>query len=139
MILKSFPNAMATKLLFNVSYKSCAFGPSIFQQEKCCMYAVVEIGGQQFKVAKGDEILTQKLPVKVGEKITFDRILMLIDGEAVKVGQPVVTGARIEATLAGEQRAPKVIVFKKKRRKGYRRTRGHRQSHSRVLVEQIIV
>lgn len=101
------------------------------------MYAVVEIGGQQFKVAQGDEILTQKLPAEVGSKVSFERVLMVVDGEATKIGQPVVSGARVEATVAGEQRAPKVVIFKKKRRKGYARTRGHRQEHSRVRIEQI--
>jgi large subunit ribosomal protein L21 len=103
------------------------------------MYALVEIGGQQFKVAQGDEILTQKLPAEVGSKVSFDRVLMVVDGEATKVGQPVVAGAHVEGTVAGEQRAPKIVVFKKKRRKGYARTRGHRQQHSRVRIEQIVV
>jgi large subunit ribosomal protein L21 len=103
------------------------------------MYALVEIGGQQFKVAPGDEILTQKLPTEVGSKVNFDRVLMVVDGEAVKIGQPVVSGARVEGTVAGEQRASKIIVFKKKRRKGYARTRGHRQQHSRVRIEQIVM
>ena len=66
------------------------------------MYALVEIGGQQFKVAPGDEIMTQKLPAEVGSKVNFDRVLMVVDGEAVKIGQPVVSGARVEATVAGE-------------------------------------
>ena len=103
------------------------------------MYALVEIGGQQFKVTQGDEILTQKLPAEVGSKVSFERVLMVVDGEATKVGQPVVAGARVEATVAGEQRAPKIVVFKKKRRKGYQRTRGHRQQHSRVRIEQVVV
>src|SRR5574341_1278697 len=102
------------------------------------MYALVEIGGQQFQVASGDEILTQKLPAEVGSKVSFDRVLMVVDGEAATIGQPVVTGARVEATVAGEQRAPKITVLKKKRRKGYARTRGHRQTHSRVHIDQII-
>ncbi len=103
------------------------------------MYALVEIGGQQFKVAQGDEILTQKLPAEVGSKVSFDRVLMVVDGEAVQVGRPVVSGARVEGTVAGEQRAPKIIVFKKKRRKGYARTRGHRQQHTRIRIEQIVM
>jgi large subunit ribosomal protein L21 len=103
------------------------------------MYAVVEIGGQQFKVTPGDEILTQKLSAELGSKVNFDRVLMVVDGEAAKIGQPVVAGARVEATIAGEQRAPKVVIFKKKRRKGYARTRGHRQEHSRVRIEQIVM
>ncbi|MGH7449979.1 MAG: 50S ribosomal protein L21, partial [bacterium] len=89
--------------------------------------------------AQGDEILTQKLPAEVGSKVSFERVLMIVDGEAMKVGQPVVAGARVEATVAGEQRAPKIVVFKKKRRKGYARTRGHRQQHSRVRIEQIVM
>ncbi|MDZ7288877.1 MAG: 50S ribosomal protein L21 [candidate division KSB1 bacterium] len=103
------------------------------------MYALVEIGGQQFKVAQGDEILTQKLPGEVGSKVSFDRVLMVVDGETTKIGQPVVAGVRVDATIAGEQRAPKIIVFKKKRRKGYARTRGHRQRHSLVRIEQIVM
>jgi large subunit ribosomal protein L21 len=103
------------------------------------MYAVVEIGGQQFKVTPGDEILTQKLPAEAGSKVSFDRVLMVVDGEATKIGRPVVDGARVEATVAGEQRAPKIVVFKKKRRKGYARTRGHRQEHSRVRIEEIVM
>jgi large subunit ribosomal protein L21 len=103
------------------------------------MYALVEIGGQQFQVATGDEILTQKLPAEIGSKVSFDRVLMVVDGEAATIGQPVVAGARVEATIAGEQRAPKITVFKKKRRKGYARTRGHRQTHSRVRIDEIIV
>jgi large subunit ribosomal protein L21 len=101
------------------------------------MYALVEIGGQQFRVAQGDEIVTQKLPVAAGEKVSFERVLMVVDGDATQIGRPLLAGARVEGLLVGEQRAPKVIVFKKKRRKGYRRTRGHRQAHSRVRIEQI--
>jgi len=103
------------------------------------MYAMVEIGGQQFKVAPGEEILTQKLSAEVGSKVSFDRVLMVVDGETVNVGRPVVSGARVEGTVAGELRAPKIIVFKKKRRKGYARTRGHRQQHTRVRIEQIML
>jgi large subunit ribosomal protein L21 len=109
-----------------------------YKQEFYIMYALVEIAGQQFKVSKGDDILAPKLSGEAGTKVSFDRVLMVVDGEATRIGQPVLAGARVEATLVSHQRAPKVIVFKKKRRRGYRRTRGHRQRHSLLHIEEIM-
>ncbi len=91
------------------------------------MFAVIRTGGKQYKVAKNDVISVEKLPGEAGETIALDQVLMLVDGEAMSVGAPLVEGARVEATIVEQTRGPKIIVFKKKRRKNYRRKRGHRQ------------
>lgn len=101
------------------------------------MYAVVEIKGEQFKVQKDDEILAQKLEGEVGSKLTLDRVLMVAGEDGVKVGQPTVSGAFVEATITGSRRGQKVVVFKKKKRRGYRRTRGHRQSFTSLHIDAI--
>jgi len=101
------------------------------------MYAVVEIKGEQFKVQKNDEILAQKVEGEVGSTLTFDRVLMIGDEGSVKVGQPTLSGVSVSATITGARRAPKVVVFKKKKRRGYRRTRGHRQSHTVLRIDAI--
>ncbi len=100
------------------------------------MYAVIETGGKQYRVNPGDTIDIETRDVDDG-KVTFDRVLMVKDGDAVQVGQPLVDGASVSATLVDEVRAPKILVFKMKRRKGYRRLRGHRQSQLRVRIDSI--
>ena len=103
------------------------------------MYAVIESGGKQYRVAQGDVIDVELLPTtgKESEKVEFDRVLMVGDGDDVKVGNPVVEGASVKATLVDRVRGPKVKVFKFKRRKGYRRTQGHRQNYLRVQIDSI--
>lgn len=103
------------------------------------MYAVIESGGKQYRVSKGDVIEVELLPTtgKQTEKVQFDRVLMLGDGDDVQVGDPVVEGASVKATLVDRVRGPKVKVFKFKRRKGYRRTQGHRQNYLRVQIDSI--
>lgn len=101
------------------------------------MYAVVEVGGKQFTVEKDAKILTEKIAGKTGDKIELDRVLMCVDGDTVKVGQPVVDGAVVKATIEDELRAKKVIVFKKKRRKGYRVKNGHRQQQVALRINEI--
>lgn len=103
------------------------------------MYAVIETGGKQYRVAKGD-VIDIELALTTGkktEKLVFDRVLMLGDGDEVKVGSPVVEGASVKGTLLDRVRGPKVKVFKFKRRKGYRRTQGHRQNYLRVQIDSI--
>ncbi len=103
------------------------------------MYAVIETGGKQYRVTKGDVLdieLTQTTGKKT-EKVQFDRVLMITDGDSTTVGTPVVEGASVAGTLVDRVRAPKVKVFKKKRRKGYRRTQGHRQNLLRVQIDSI--
>lgn len=102
------------------------------------MYAVIETGGKQYRVEQGDVIdveLTERSG-KGANKVTFDRVLM-IGGEAPKIGTPLVGGAQVTGELVHAVRAPKVRVFKKKRRKGYRRTNGHRQDLLRVRIAKI--
>lgn len=101
------------------------------------MYAMVEIGGQQYRVEKDKIIKTQKLQGEVGGNVTFDRVLLVAEGEQVRIGQPVVTGANVAGTIVDQFRDDKVIVFKKKRRKSYRRKNGHRQSLTKVRIDTI--
>ena len=102
------------------------------------MYAVVEIGGHQYKVSEGDVLFVDKQADETGGTLTFDRVLLINDGNGeVEVGQPVVDGAQVEATLLDNVKSDKVIVFKKKRRKGYRVKRGHRQPMSQIEIEKI--
>ena len=102
------------------------------------MYAVVEIGGHQYKVSEGDVLFVDKQADETGGTLTFDRVLLINDGNGeVEVGQPVVDGAQIEATLLDNVKADKKIVFKKKRRKGYRVKNGHRQHITQLKIEKI--
>ena len=105
------------------------------------MYAVIETGGKQFRVEPGDVIDVELTPVsgKKIQKIKFDRILLVGDDRGVQVGAPVVSGAEVTGVLVDEVRGPKIRVFKMKRRKGYRRTRGHRQDLLRVKIDDIKV
>ena len=101
------------------------------------MFAVVEIAGKQFKVSPNDTIRVPTLKEKVGEKVRFDRVMMVGDDKEVTVGNPLVAGASVEATVLDRVKNPKVIVFKKRKRKGYRRKRGHRQQYTQVQILSI--
>ena len=101
------------------------------------MYAIVEIAGQQFKVAKDQRLFVHRLQDKEGAKVSFDKVFLLDDGKKVTVGAPAITGASVEAKVLGHLKGDKVIVFKKKRRKGDRVKNGHRQSLTQLVVEQI--
>lgn len=105
------------------------------------MFAVIETGGKQYRVEKGDVLDVELLPVenRQGETLSFDRVLMVFGDGGTRVGNPVIPGARVEATLVDEVRAPKVRIFKHKKRKGHRRRNAHRQDHLRVRVESIVV
>lgn len=101
------------------------------------MYAVVEIAGRQYKVTPKDRITVPTLKEKAGDKVKFDRVLMLDNGTKISVGNPVVSGARVEGTVLEHGKLDKVTIFKKKRRKGYRLTRGHRQGITRIEITNI--
>jgi large subunit ribosomal protein L21 len=101
------------------------------------MYAVVETGGFQFSVKEGDRIRAPKLKVQPDEKVVLDKVLF-IGGEEPRAGTPYVTGARVEAEATSEGRSPKVVVFKKRKRVKYRRTRGHRQDFTEIRIDKII-
>jgi large subunit ribosomal protein L21 len=101
------------------------------------MFAVVEIAGRQYTVSPDDTIVVPSLNEKTGTKLKFDRVLLLGGDKNISVGHPVVTGANVEATVVRDVRTDKVIVFKKKRRKGYRVKRGHRQGYTEVKITSI--
>ncbi|OQX88785.1 50S ribosomal protein L21 [candidate division KSB1 bacterium 4484_87] len=103
------------------------------------MYAIVEVAGMQFKVRKNDEILAPKLQAEEGSKVEFDRVLFTSDEKKVQVGNPVLKGAKVQATVLGDERGKKVVVFKKKRRKGYKVKKGHRQDFTRLKIEDIVL
>lgn len=103
------------------------------------MYAIVEIAGQQFKVTNGQYIFVNRLQEEEGSKVSFDKVLLIDNEGAVKVGTPTVDGAKVEATIQEHLKGKKVIVFKKKRRKGYQTMNGHRQYLSKVVIDNIIM
>ncbi len=100
-------------------------------------YAVIQTGGKQYRVAPGDEILVEKLEGEPGTELAFDEVLLTSTGGSVEVGTPTVAGARVTAEIIGQGRAKKILVFKKKRRKKYRRRQGHRQYETRIRVAEI--
>ena len=102
------------------------------------MYAIVEIAGQQFKVAKDQKVFVHRLATEEGKKVSFDNVLMLSDGNKVTVGAPAIDGAQVGAKVIKHLKGDKVIVFKKKRRKGYRVKNGHRQALTEIVIESIV-
>ena len=101
------------------------------------MYAVVNTGGKQYKVKAGDVLRVEKIPGDVGSPVTFDKVLMVADGEEVTVGQPVLENTSVKGTIVEQGKAKKIIVFKYKRRKRFRRKQGHRQAFTAVKIESI--
>lgn len=99
-------------------------------------YAVVKTGGKQFRVTAGDVINVEKLVGEAGDKVTLDKVLM-VGGDNVKVGAPLIEGATVEAEIVEQTRAPKIIVFKKRRRQNYRRKKGHRQEMTTLKINTI--
>ena len=100
------------------------------------MYAVIETGGKQYKVTEGDIIRVEKLDAAEGDKITFDQVLM-IGGEETLIGNPVVDGAKVAATVTANGKADKVVVYKYKRKTGYHKKNGHRQLFTEVKIDEI--
>ena len=102
------------------------------------MYAVIETGGKQYRVEPGDVLDVEKVSGGADDDaVQFDRVLLVGDDDGVRVGTPIVDGATVKASLIGDVRGPKIRIFKYKRRKGYRRTNGHRQDLHRVRIEEI--
>ena len=102
------------------------------------MYAVIKTGGKQYRVAANDVLEIERLPGDAGAKVEFTEVLMVGEGEAVKVGKPLVAGAKVLAELVEQTRGPKLIAFKKRRRKNSRRKKGHRQDLSTIRITDII-
>ena len=101
------------------------------------MFAVIKTGGKQYKVQKDDKLLVEKLEGNEGDKVTLDEVLMVADGKTSKIGEPLVKGAKVEATVVAQTRGPKITVFKKKRRQNYRRKKGHRQDLTMIQITNI--
>ena len=101
------------------------------------MYAVIKTGGKQYRVAPGEKIKIEQIPADVGAQIVLDQVLMVSDGDAVKLGNSLVSGAKVSATVLGHGRGVKVKIFKMRRRKHYQRTQGHRQNYTEIRVDAI--
>lgn len=103
------------------------------------MYAIIRTGGKQYQVAAGDQLRVEKLAGEVGDTVEIDDVLLVADGDDVKIGQPVVDGAKVSAQIVEQGKDKKIIVFKKKRRKGYKVKKGHRQPYTALEIKDISV
>ena len=130
LIYMSMPHSEVSKFLFRT--------PKLASNDnrRCHMYAIIATGGKQYKVSEGDIITIEKLGIEAGEKVTFDQVLA-VSGDDLKIGNPTVDGATVDATVVKEGRGKKVIVYKYKRKTGYHKKNGHRQSYTQVKIEKI--
>lgn len=113
-------------------------GPFRIQHRDRAMYAVIETGGKQYRVSEGEVVRVERLGEDVGSEVSLDAVHLLSDGDTIHVGTPSVDGARVEATVVDNGKGRKVIAFKKKRRKGYRRKIGHRQHYTALRIDRIV-
>jgi large subunit ribosomal protein L21 len=102
------------------------------------MYAVIRTGGKQYKVAPGEKLKIEKIPADVGAEVILDQVLMVGDGATVRLGQPVVAGASVKATVVAHGRGDKVTIFKMRRRKHYQKHQGHRQGYTELQIDGIV-
>jgi len=101
------------------------------------MYAIVEIAGQQFKVSKDQKLFVHQLNGETGSKVDFNKVLLIDDNGKIKVGTPEVSGAKVSATILSHVKGDKVLIFKKKRRKGYQKMNGHRQQFTQIEINEV--
>lgn len=101
------------------------------------MYAVIKTGGKQYRVVAGERLKVEKLVADVGSTVTLDKVLMVTDGDNITIGSPIIAGATVSATVLSHGRADKVMIFKFRRRKHYRKTQGHRQSYTEIQIGAI--
>ena len=101
------------------------------------MYAVIKTGGKQYRVCVGQKLKIEQIPADIGQEISLDQVLSVGEGESLKVGTPFVDGAVVKATVLAQGRHPKIKIFKMRRRKGYRKTQGHRQNYTEVRIEAV--
>jgi len=106
-------------------------------EEVHVMYAIIETGGKQYKVQEGDVVFIEKLSAEEGEAVVFDKVLAISGEDSFKAGSPVIEGASVNAKVLGHGKDKKIIVFKYKPKKGYRRKQGHRQPYTKVQIEKI--
>ena len=102
------------------------------------MYAIIKSGGKQYRVQSGEQLRVESLAAEVGAAVAFDQVLMVGAGEAVRVGAPLVAGARVQATVLAHGRGDKVRIFKLRRRKHYQKSQGHRQNYTEVRIDDIV-
>ena len=102
------------------------------------MYAVIKTGGKQYKVAPGEKLKVEQIPADVGAEVVLDQVLLIGEGESVRLGQPTVAGATVKATVVAHGRGDKVRIFKMRRRKNYHRTQGHRQNYTELKIDSIV-
>ena len=103
------------------------------------MYAIIESGGRQYRAEEGHSFSVEKLPYEVGQQIELDKVLLLANDDEVKIGQPVVDGVTIKATVVEQYRGKKILVWKYKPKKRYRRRQGHRQHYTRLRIDEIVI
>lgn len=103
------------------------------------MFAIIQTGGKQYRVSPGDVLRVERLSGERGEEVVLDQVLLVADGPDLHIGRPLVAGARINTTILRQGKGKKIIIFKKKRRKNYRRKQGHRQLYTTLQVKEILV
>lgn len=101
------------------------------------MYAVIKTGGKQYRVSSGEKIKVEQLTADVGSQVTLDKVLMLADGDKVSIGQPLVQGAKVQATVVAHGRGDKIHIFKLRRRKHFKKQQGHRQNYTEIQINEI--
>jgi len=101
------------------------------------MYAIIKTGGKQYRVSAGEKLQVEKLDAAVGSEVVLDQVLMVVDGENVTLGKPLVAGAAVKATVIGHQRGEKLKIYKMRRRKHFRKTLGHRQDYTQIQISGI--
>jgi large subunit ribosomal protein L21 len=102
------------------------------------MYAVIKTGGKQYKVSPGEKLKVEQLPTEVGAEVVLDQVLLVGEGESVRLGQPMVAGATVKATVVSHGRGDKVSIFKMRRRKHYQKHQGHRQNYTELKIDSIV-
>lgn len=103
------------------------------------MYAIIKTGGKQYRISPGDVLRVERLPGERGDEVILDQVLLVTDGDAVQVGTPLVPNATVRTAILRQGKGKKVLIFKKKRRKNYRRKQGHRQMFTALQIQEIIV
>ena len=103
------------------------------------MYAIIKTGGKQYRISPGDVLRVERLPGERGDEVILDQVLLVTDGDAIQVGQPLVPNATVRTQIVRQGKGKKVLIFKKKRRKNYRRKQGHRQLFTALQIDEIVI